>query len=432
MTSKRFPPARLSWIVWGLGALFYCSGFYQRVAPAVMTDLLMTEFQMGAAALGNLSAFYFYSYVFMQIPTGILADHLGPRKLLACGALVSAAGTFLFALAPSIALANLGRLLIGGSVAVAWVALLKLSTHWFPARRFAMVSGMALFCGILGAVTAGMPLRLLVNAFGWRPVMFASACVSLVLTAAVWVMVRDDPSDKGYVGYAHESSIRKGGATLRDALSGLRTIFRYANTWLLTFAPGGLVGPVLAFSGLWGVPFLSTHYGLTQSESALFNSILLVAWALGGPVLGELSDRIHRRKPIYLLGSFTALCGWSVILYVDSLPYWLLAALLTGVGFSSGCIIPGFAYAKESVPPRLAGTVAGVINMGVMMGPMLLQPVMGRLLDLKWAGMLQGGVRLYDLGAYRWAFLPMIAWTLVSVVLVGLTRETRCRQVVTE
>jgi len=70
-----YPPASLSWLVWGLGAVFYCYGFFQRVAPAVITDQLMTDFNIGAASLGNLSAFYFYSYVAMQVPTGILADY---------------------------------------------------------------------------------------------------------------------------------------------------------------------------------------------------------------------------------------------------------------------------------------------------------------------------------------------------------------------
>ena len=83
----------LAWSVWGLGALLYLIGFYQRVAPAVMTDRLMTEFSIGAAALGNLSAFYFYSYVAMQIPTGIIVDRWGPRRLLAAGAGVAAIGT---------------------------------------------------------------------------------------------------------------------------------------------------------------------------------------------------------------------------------------------------------------------------------------------------------------------------------------------------
>ena len=71
---KNYPPFSLGWVMWGLGAVFYLSGFYYRVAPAVMTDYLMADFGISATALGNLSAIFFYSYVAMQIPTGILAD----------------------------------------------------------------------------------------------------------------------------------------------------------------------------------------------------------------------------------------------------------------------------------------------------------------------------------------------------------------------
>jgi len=118
MKSTTTPPMSLAWIVWGLGAVFYLMGFFQRVAPAVITSELMREFDINAAALGNLSAFYFYSYVAMQIPTGILADRWGPRRLLTLGTLVASMGAVMFALAPGIAWAAIGRLLIGGSVAV--------------------------------------------------------------------------------------------------------------------------------------------------------------------------------------------------------------------------------------------------------------------------------------------------------------------------
>ena len=90
------PPLSLAWTIWGFGATFYLMGFFQRVAPAVMTTELMQEFNLNATALGNLSAFYFYSYVSMQIPTGILADIWGPRRLLTTGAFVATVGALLF------------------------------------------------------------------------------------------------------------------------------------------------------------------------------------------------------------------------------------------------------------------------------------------------------------------------------------------------
>jgi MFS family permease len=156
MSEQRgFPPALLAWTVWGLGALLYLIGFYQRVAPAVITDQLMTEFMIGGAALGNMSAFYFYSYVAMQIPTGMIADRWGPRRLLTVGAGVAALGTALFAIAPNIFWANMGRLLIGASVAVAFVSMLKLASHWFAPKQYALASGMALLMGVVGGVVAG-------------------------------------------------------------------------------------------------------------------------------------------------------------------------------------------------------------------------------------------------------------------------------------
>ncbi|MCJ7686872.1 MAG: MFS transporter [Desulfobacteraceae bacterium] len=404
------------------------SGFYQRVAPAVMTDYLMADFKIGAAALGNFSAFYFYSYVAVQVPTGILADYWGPRKLLTVGAFIAALGAFLFAAAPTILFANIGRLLIGGSVGVAWVVLLMLSIHWFPPHRFAMTSGLGLFFGMAGAVSAGVPLRILVDQFGWRPVMLASAGVSLIIALALWIIVRDDPSERGYTSFAPPSNtITPSPSSL---LPGLLKVFCYKNTWLLSIAPAGIVGPMLAFSGLWGVPFLTTHYGLTPAKSAALTSMLLVACAVGGPLLGAFSDRIGSRKPIYMTCCFAGCAGWSLILFVPDLPLWVLAFLILVVGFASGVMVLSFAFVKESVPPSLAGTVSGVCNMGIMIGPMVLQPAMGYVLDSRWNGLLENGTRIYHLDAYQSAFTLLIYWSVISAILTCFTTETNCRQIV--
>ncbi len=426
MSGKTHPPLYLSWIIWGLGVLFYFAGFYQRMAPAVMTDRLMADFQIGAAALGNLSAFYFYSYVAMQIPTGLLVDAWGPRNLLVTGSLVAAGGSFVFAAAPSIFWADMGRLLIGGSVAVAWVALLKLSSHWFPPRMYATVSGLALLCGILGAVSAGVPLRLLVDGYGWRPVMMAAAAITLAICAANWLFVRDDPRQKGYESYwlSPDGHGTKGPGVLKT----IACVFSYKNTWLVSLTPSGLVGAVLSFSGLWGVPFFTTHYGLSQSKSAALMSVLLVSWAAGGPVWGALSDRLGRRKPLYLAGCIVASLCWTIILFVGDLPLVLLTPLLAVVGFASGVMIIGFAFVRESVPSDCAGTALGVCNMGVMIGPMILQPVMGWALDNHWTGALVKGARIYGLSAYHSAFLILLIWSVLSIVLISFATESNCRQ----
>jgi len=418
-----YPPLRLAFAVWGLGAVFYLIGFYQRVAPAVITRELMGEFALGAAALGNLAAFYYYSYVAMQIPAGVLADHWGPRRVLTAGAAVAAAGTLLFAVAPGYAAAGLGRLLIGGSVGVAFVAMLKLAGHWFAPTRFAMLSGLALACGILGAVSAGVPLRLLVDAFGWRLVLGLSALLTGLLAAAIWLAVRDDPAERGYASYASAPPARHA-----PVMEGIRRALATRNVWLVALISGSVSGPTLTFGGLWGVPFLTTHYGLETSQAAMVTSLLLVAWAVGAPLLGALSDRWRRRKPLYALGTLLATAGWCVVFLVPRLPLPLLVVLLACTGLASASAMVGFAIAKESAPAALAGTAGGITNMGNMLGGMIMQPAVGWVLDQRWSGTLANGVRIYAFDAYRAGFALMLVWLGVALILLLFVRETHCRQ----
>lgn len=415
--------------VWSFGAIFYLMGFFHRVAPAVITGELMRDFQISASALGKLSAFYFYSYVAMQIPTGVLADRWGPRRLLTLGALAATIGAVMFALAPGFAWAAVGRLLIGGSVAVAFVGLLKVAANWFSPHRFAMISGLALLFGIIGAVFAGTPLRIMVDQYGWRNVVLFSAVVTIFVGVGTWLFVRDYPHEKGFTDFSNSSSATEEGNNT-GIIAGILQVFTYRNTLLLFIVPGGIVGSLLTFSGLWGVPYLTTLHGLSPSDSAALSSALLVAWAVGGPFFGWLSDRLKNRKMLYLVGCGISIAGWIMIVPVKNVPLILLVPILIITGFSSGCMIISFAFAKESVPIHLAGTVSGVINMGVMSGPMILQPVVGWVLDRMWTGDMAAGVRLYDVGAYRSGFSLMLAWIALSFILLLFTRETGCRQMV--
>ncbi|MBX3715123.1 MAG: MFS transporter [Burkholderiales bacterium] len=424
---RKHPPASAAWLVWGLGAALYLIAFYQRVAPAVLVQELTREFALTGAALGNLSAFYFYSYVAMQIPTGLIADRWGPRKLLTAGAALTALGTLVFALAPTAYVANAGRLAIGAAAGVAFVAMLKLASHWMPSRQFALASGVALFVGVVGATIAGAPLRLLVDALGWRTVMVASAVGTALVAAAIWLVVRDDPSERGYDSYfAHASGGMHAGSIGAD----LRIVFGYRNTWLLFLVPGAFSGIVLMFAGLWGVPFLSTHYGYSTAEAASLCSLLLISWSVASIAYGPVSQKLHSRKIPFVAGLAATMALWAALVWVPGWSRPVLVVLIVALGFAAGAFILIFPFGKESVPARLAGTVSGITNMGVMMGGLVMQPLVGWVLDRHWAGALTaGGARLYDLAAYQSAFSLLFAWGAVALVALLLTRETHCRQV---
>lgn len=421
------PPPWMAWTVWSVAATFYLAAFYVRTSPAVMTAELMRDFAIAASALGQFSAFYFYAYIAMQIPTGVLVDSWGARRLLVVGAAGAAAGTLLFGVTNSYLVASLGRALVGASTAVGWVVTLKIATHWFPKRRFAMLSGLGLMIGNVGALFAQVPLRVLVEAYGWRAVAVGSAAFMVLLGALAALVVANDPRDRGYRSYAPEAFGGTAGRTIAELVRDFPTIFRYRNTWLIFFAQGGFVGAMLSFTGLWGPAYLRRRFDLSATEAAAICSVMTICWAAASPLAGWASDTIGRRKPIYLGGAIVAAIGWTVLLYTP-----LTAALFAVVGavtsFACGAVVVAFAFAKESVPVRFLGTISGAVNVGNMLGPTFLQPAIGWVLDRQWHGAVAGGVRIYGVDAFTTALTMLVAWLLVSCLLIACTTETHCRQ----
>ena len=421
---KRHPASWLAWTVWGTGALFYLAVFFLRAAPAVMTAELMRDFHIGAASLGNLSAFYFYFYVAMQIPVGMLTNSWGPRKLLVSGALLAAAGQFLFGSTDHFVLACAGRAIIGGSTAVGWLVTLRLAAHWFPNTRFGMVSGLGLLFGNLGALFAQVPLRIAVEHFGWRGTAIGSAAVIFVLGILAWVVVRDDPGEKNLESYAPAELRSQEKVTFRSILASMRSVFSFRNTWLILIAQGGMVGPIMTFTGLWGPPFLKARFGLDTKAAATICSVMIVCWAAASPVFGGLSDRIGKRKVPYLAGSLACAIGWISMFYVDGLPLAAFTVIAACTSFATGCVIIAFAYGRESVPAQHMGTATATTNIGNMLGNVLLQPGIGLLLDWNWSGVMNHGSRVYDLAAFRAGFVPIVVWGLISSGAIMLTKET--------
>jgi MFS family permease len=402
----------LALLGWLTGALFFFYAWVLRVAPSVMVEELMRDFAVGAAALGHLSAAYFYGYAGMQIPVGVLLDRFGPRRLMTLAALVCAGGCVLSATGTSLGVASTGRFLIGASAAFSLVGSMAVAGQWFQPARFALFSGLSMAMGMAGGVFGQAPLRLAVEATDWRFVTLALASGGLALAAAAWATVRDRWRGSGGLG---------------RALSGLGTVLADRQSWLVALAGLGTSVPLLAFASLWGVPFLETAYRLPSAQAAVLTSVIFVGWGVGAPVIGWLSDRIGRRKPPLIAGLLLETAALAVLVYVPGQPVPVLGGLCFLVGFFGSSQIVCFALAKENHPAALSGTAIGFVNAMVTGAGALFQPLVGLLLDLAWTGETAAGARLYAPETYRLAFASLIASCLLGLLCLAAVRETHCR-----
>jgi len=365
-------------VVFGIVLASFVLSFFHRTAPAAIAGELTRAFAINAAALGTLAATYFYVYTVLQIPVGVLADTLGPRRILAIGSLVAAAGSLLFALAPAWEVAAIGRTLVGIGVSVAFIAILKVSALWFPANRFATLSGVTMLAGNLGAVVAGAPLAWLVTQASWRSVFVALAVLSAALGVATWLRVRDRPEDAGYVPV--NPAAGSGGARV-DWKTALRAVVANPATWPGFFVNMGIGGSYLAFAGLWAVPWLEHAYAMPKVTAAQHASVLLLGVALGSVAIGMISDRLGRRRTVMRVYAVLYALSWLPLLLRVS---WPVPASLAWF-LLMGLLIPGFtlswAVAKELNRPEHSGIATSVVNVGIFLGTGILQPLVGFVVD---------------------------------------------------
>lgn len=409
-------PSTRAVFAFALGCLFFGYAFLQRVAPSVMTEELMRAFSVGGAALGSLSAFYFYAYAGMQLPVGLLIDRYGPRRLMAGAMATCMIGSLLFATADTLALASLGRALIGGAVAFGYVGAMTIAAHWFPPGRFSLLVGLLQAVGMAGAVAGQAPLRLVVDGAGWRESMIMVGALAALLALALFLVLRDRMDKRKASG---------------GMLAGIGHVLRRRDSWGNAIAGLALSAPMLAFAGLWAVPWLVQVHGYSNAEAAGATSLIFISWGISAPIYGWLTDRIGRRKPLLYLGFALAGTGLGGLVYLPVLTPTMISILMPLVGIGGCSMVLNFALVRETNRPSNAGAALSFVNMCVVGAGAIFQPLLGYLLDLGWDGTVVDGVRIYSEAGYRTAFTALIAgYALGAAACLFLMRETRCRQLV--
>lgn len=412
---------RLRWTAFLIVGLAYILSFFHRFAPAAISADLQQAFDTSAVALGGLAATYFYVYTLMQIPTGVLVDTLGPRKTVTAGGVIAGVGSILFGLAPSLALASTGRLLVGLGVSVTFIAMLKLNAAWFRERHFGSLTGLTILMGNIGAVLAASPLAWALDFLSWRTLFAMIGGLSLVLALLAWLLVHDHP------GRADLPSMRElDGHPAHPPhqghwYDGLVEVIRNPATWPGMVVNLGIGGSFFAFAGLWAVPLLTDGYGLDRSAATAHTSLMLAGFALGAFFIGTLSDRIGRRKPVLFVTAALYLLCWLPLAMGWGLPAGVSHTLFLLMGLGASAFTLTWACAKEVNRHALSGMATSVVNTGAFLGTAILQPLVGWAIDRATA---EGAL---GLGVFSPGLLLLVASAVLGFVAAFAVKETFCR-----
>ena len=417
-------PLKRRWLLWGVLGVVFLLVNVNRLSSAVLAEDLMAAFETTGAQLGTLHAIFFWVYAFMQIPTGILADRVGPRKTATAGAAVMNVGAVWFALTDSYLAAFVARGLVGLGGSVIFVCILRFCANWYRADEFATMSGLTFAVSGFGGVLATTPLAIAVSNTGWRTTIGGLGVLGLVFTVVVFATVRDTPSGAGFgslEGVPDQPTLSN--AQLRTYLS---DVLRDRLIWVVSVMLFCSSGVNLTLFGLWGVPYVVQVYDVSITFASVFTLLGGVGVMVGPPAIGWLSDRLERRVELMVVGGALFTASLGVIAVFGDPPLVIVGAAFFLSGVLLGAFLLGYAVVKDRHPDSASGISTGTVNGAGFFGAAILPTVMGWALDDYWAGEIVGGTRVYTEAGYRIAFgIATLAGAIAFVCTIWLYRHER-------
>ena len=390
---------------WLLVAVYYFYQYALRSAPSVMMPELSEAFGVSALGVSAIVGMFYYGYSPFSLVAGAAIDRFGARRIIPIGAALVGIGAILFGTG-NLAAANVGRFLQGAGGVFALVGAVYLITKNFPASLAASFIGATQMFGMAGG-SAGQFLvgPMIKGGISWGQFWIGAGIVGLIISGCLLLLLPKEPPR------AHSGGIA-------SVLGSLKTVFANPQSILCGLISGLLFIPTTIFGMTWGVRFLQEARGREYESAVALAATVPLGWMIGCPLLGFMSDKLGRRKPVILGGSIVMLGVLAWILFGDPA---ILRGPVVGIllGIASGAAMLPYSVIKEANPPELGGSATGVINFINFTFSALLGPVFGsRLLQDPGSG------DAAALANYQAGFAPLLVGIAIALALTFFLRET--------
>ncbi|MBC7576150.1 MAG: MFS transporter [Tardiphaga sp.] len=410
--SGKAPPQDLKplfFLAWLLCAIFYFFQYAVRSAPGIMQKELTDAW--GGNHIGAMISAYYVAYAVMALVAGVLLDRYGPRRTIPFGIAVVGVGCLIFAQG-SEAAGMAGFVLQAIGAIFAFIGSSYVAARYLPARMLALFIGLTQMLGMAGAAFGSKPVHMAIDPAGsfnvpWQTVWIAFACVGGVLAVVTWFIM---PPEKG------DSPSHHGALSVASVVKPFKVVLGNMQSWLAGVVGGLLFLPTTIGALVWATSFLHGGENMTMAAAATDASMVPIGWVIGCPLLGYLSDKIGRRKPVLIGGALVMLAAGLTAIYVPvgTLPPYSVALLL---GIASGAAMIPFSMMKELNPSEVKGTAAGVMNFLVFVTTGIMSPFISRLMVPS-----QGAPM--TLAEFQTAFMPLVGGVVLAIVLSFFLRES--------
>ena len=419
---------RAGWLIWLIGALFYCYVIAERMYPNIMMDNLMHRFHADASKISFILTAFYLSYATLQIPVGIIVDRFDIRKVLIFACLIGLGGQAIFILANHFGMGFLARLVIGVGAAFSYVSALKLASIWLPKNRFGLMTCATDSMGSLAVFAVDLGLTRYMQHRGYESSMWLILIIGCGFLFLIILMIRD----RRRAVQSYHLGFNQGPLKKQRRLSETLTmVTRNPQAWIIGIIGGLSYLPSALLQDQWGMTYFHRVYHLNALESGVMMQVMALGWIIAGPFIGIFSDYMRNRK-LPLRVSFT-LCAllFAIIFYVPlfrphavtPIPLIYLELMLFAIGVCLATHPIAFVLAKENFSNRVAGTTVGFTNSLIM-----LISYVGSLFAAVFMDLLHGGTpestSAYTLNQFTAAMTILPAAFLISLFLLRFVKET--------
>ncbi|MFN8256761.1 MAG: MFS transporter [Bacteroidales bacterium] len=397
---------RMATVAWLLVALYYFYQYTLRSAPAVMMPQLSEAFGLSALGIASMVGLFYYGYSPFSLVAGAMLDKLGPRRVVPFGALTVGIGALLFSTGDH-TVGSLGRLLQGAGGVFALVGAVYIASKHFPASKAATLIGATQMFGMAGGSAGQFAVGPIIGSgVSWQSFWIFMGIGGLAIGVILFVLL------------PKEESTQQAGKSIKTIFGGFKIVFKNPQSILCGMIAGLIFIPTTIFDMVWGVRYLQDAHGMDYATAVMRSASIPFGWIIGCPLLGFISDRLGRRKPVIIGGAtILFLCMFWILFGPNNVFPPFSIGLLTGL--ASGAAMLPYTVIKEANPPQFSGTATGVINFINFTFSAMLGPVFGWLLVK-----ISGQAQQLEYEHYQVAFKPLLFGVALAIILTFFLKET--------